>query len=76
MIAFSVQQIRGFRDNFLHHPESVEAHRSYLQDLRAEYVLGSRTILDGLASYVHRFRLIKPIASELGSLIENLRQAV
>jgi glutamate synthase (NADPH/NADH) large chain len=61
-------------------PERMETHRNYLQDLLAEHVTETKSewgrgILEDFSSYVHRFWLIKPIASELGSLIDNLRQA-
>jgi glutamate synthase (NADPH/NADH) large chain len=61
-------------------PENMEAHRNYLQDLLVEYVAETRSdwgrqILEDFSSFVHRFWLIKPVASELGSLIDNLRQA-
>jgi glutamate synthase (NADPH/NADH) large chain len=61
-------------------PESMEAHRNYLQDLLADYVAETqgdwdRSIVDDFSSDVHRFWLIKLIASELGSLIDSLRQA-
>ncbi len=60
--------------------EQMEAHRSYLRNLLAEYVAetGSewgKAILNDFSGYLRRFWLIKPKASELESLIENLRQA-
>jgi glutamate synthase (NADPH) large chain len=61
-------------------PENIETHRNYLQDLLAEYIAETdsdwgRSILEDFSSYVNRFWLIKPTASKLGSLIDNLRHA-
>ncbi|MGH8503037.1 MAG: glutamate synthase large subunit [Gammaproteobacteria bacterium] len=86
--ALVLDQDNNFVDRYNHElieihridPENMEAHRNYLQELLAEYVAETesdwgRAILDDFSSFVHRFWLIKPIASELGSLIDNLRQA-
>jgi glutamate synthase (NADPH/NADH) large chain len=58
----------------------MDAHQGYLQNLLKEYVSETesewgREIVEDFYRYLHRFWLIKPKASELKSLIANLRQA-
>ena len=86
--AFVLDQDNSFVDRFNHElidihridPESMEAHRHYLEALIREYVAetGSdwgREIQDRLEAYLRSFWLVKPKAAELHSLIEELEQA-
>jgi len=61
-------------------PESMEAHLHHLRSLIDAHV--SRTgsqwgqeILEDLRTFLPKFWVVKPKASELGTLIESLRQA-
>ncbi len=61
-------------------PESMEAYLHHLRSLIMKHIeaTGSawgETILDDYRSYLPKFWVVKPKATELGSLIESLRQA-
>jgi glutamate synthase (NADPH/NADH) large chain len=61
-------------------PESMEAHLHHLRSLIARHVelTGSQwgeEILDDFRTYLPKFWVVKPKATELGSLIESLREA-
>jgi len=86
--AFVLDQDNGFVDRMnnelidMHRvdTEYMEAHRNYLEDLLREYVTETESdwgqeILEDFDSFLHHFWLVKPKASELRSLIANLRQA-
>jgi glutamate synthase (NADPH) large chain len=86
--AFVLDQDNGFVDRInnelidMHRldTEYMEAHRNYLEDLLREYVAETESawgaeILEDFDTYLHHFWLVKPKASELRSLIANLRQA-
>jgi len=86
--AFVLDQDNGFVDRMnnelidMHRvdTEYMEAHRNYLEDLLREYVTETesdwgREILEDFDTFLHHFWLVKPKASELRSLIANLRQA-
>jgi len=86
--AFVLDQDNGFVDRMnnelidMHRldTEYMEAHRNYLEDLLREYVAETesdwgREILEHFDTWLHHFWLVKPKASELRSLIANLRQA-
>ncbi|MGI9301937.1 MAG: glutamate synthase-related protein, partial [Gammaproteobacteria bacterium] len=62
------------------HQEHMEAHRNYLHDLIVEYVVETGSdwgheLLGDFSRYVHQYWLVKPKATELESLIDNLRRA-
>jgi glutamate synthase (NADPH) large chain len=86
--AFVLDQDNGFVDRInnelidMHRldTEYMEAHRNYLEDLLREYVAETESawgaeILEDFDTFLHHFWLVKPKASELRSLIANLRQA-
>ncbi|WP_018232855.1 glutamate synthase large subunit [Thioalkalivibrio thiocyanodenitrificans] len=86
--AFVLDQDNGFVDRMnnelidMHRldTEYMEAHRNYLEDMLREYVAETesdwgREILEEFDTYLHHFWLVKPKASELRSLIANLRAA-
>ena len=86
--AFVLDQDNAFVDRYNHelieihriNAESMEAHRTYLQELLTEYVAETqsdwgRTILHDFSRFVHRFWLVKPIAVRLETLIDSLRRA-
>jgi glutamate synthase (NADPH/NADH) large chain len=79
---------RDFVDRYNHElidihritPESMEAHLHHLRSLITAHVesTGSEwgaAILDDYRTFLPKFWMIKPKASELGSLIESLRRA-
>ena len=60
--------------------ESMEAHRHYLRRMIEEFVAetGSRwgrTLLDDFYDFIGKFWLVKPVASDLGTLLDTLRKA-
>lgn len=86
--AFVLDMQNTFVDHYNHElidihridTEDTEAHRNYLRKTITHYVevTGSRfaeQILDDFMSYVGKFWLIKPIASNLESIIESMEQA-
>ncbi|MGB5626103.1 MAG: glutamate synthase large subunit, partial [Woeseiaceae bacterium] len=79
---------RDFVDRYNHElidihrmtPESMESHLHHLRSLISTHVeaTGSEwgaTILDDYRTFLPKFWLVKPKATELGSLIESLRRA-
>jgi glutamate synthase (NADPH/NADH) large chain len=79
---------RDFVDRYNHElidihrmtPESMEPHLHHLRALIGKHVelTGSEwgaTILDDYRTFLPKFWLVKPKATELGSLIESLRRA-
>ncbi len=86
--AYVLDLDRDFVDHYNHDlidihrikPESMEAHVHHLRALVNEHVgyTGSRwgaEILDDLRTFLPKFWVVKPKASELSSLIKSLRQA-
>ncbi|MFQ5937873.1 MAG: glutamate synthase large subunit, partial [Acidiferrobacterales bacterium] len=86
--AFVLDLDRSFVDRYNHElvdihritTESMEAHRNYLRRLIKGFVseTGSawgQTIVDDFYDFVGKFWLVKPIASDLGSLLDTLREA-
>ncbi|OOG21197.1 glutamate synthase large subunit [Thioalkalivibrio denitrificans] len=86
--AFVLDQDNGFVDRInnelidMHRldTEHMEAHRNYLEDLLREFVTETESawgagILEEFDTYLHDFWLVKPKASELRSLLANLRAA-
>ncbi len=86
--AFVYDTDNSFVDHYNHElidihrvaPESMEDYRNYLRELIEEFVAetGSahgQAILDDFASQVGRFWLIKPKATELESLLNDLQRA-
>jgi len=79
---------RDFVDRYNHElidihritPESMEAHLHHLRSLITEHVAQTNSewgeiILDDYRTFLPKFWVVKPKATELGSLIESLRQA-
>jgi glutamate synthase (NADPH/NADH) large chain len=79
---------RDFVDRYNHElidihritPESMEAHLHHLRSLVTEHVAQTNSewgeiILDDYRTFLPKFWVVKPKATELGSLIESLRQA-
>ncbi len=79
---------RGFVDRYNHElidihritPESMEAHLHHLRSLLTEHVAHTGSewgelILEDYRTYLPKFWVVKPKATELGSLTESLRQA-
>ena len=86
--AYVLDLHRDFVDRYNHDlidihritPESMEAHLHHLRSLIVEHVghtgsIWGQEILDDYRSFLSRFWVVKPKASELGSLIRSLRQA-
>ena len=86
--AFVLDMERSFFDRYNHelidihriHTESMEAHANYLQGMLEDHVreTGSewgQHILEDLDDMLRKFWLVKPKASELGSLLDTLREA-
>ena len=79
---------RDFVDRYNHEliditritPESMEAHLHHLRDLIDRHVnntgsVWAQAILEDYRTYLPKFWVVKPKATELGSLIESLRRA-
>jgi glutamate synthase (NADPH/NADH) large chain len=79
---------RDFVDRYNHElidihritPESMEAHLHHLRSLVTEHVAQTNSewgemILDDYRTFLPKFWVVKPKATELGSLIESLRRA-
>ena len=79
---------RGFVDRYNHElidihrvtPESMEAHLHHLRSLITAHVgytgsVWAEAILDDYRTFLPKFWVVKPKATELGSLIESLRRA-
>ncbi|MBT8087499.1 MAG: hypothetical protein KJO46_05660, partial [Gammaproteobacteria bacterium] len=86
--AYALDLDRDFVDHYNHElidihritPESMEAHLHHLRALLTAHVEATGSewgaeILDDYRSFLPKFWMIKPKASELGSLIESLRRA-
>ena len=61
-------------------PESMEAHLHHLRALISQHVLYTdsqwgQDILDDFRTFLPRFWVVKPKATELGSLLDGFRQA-
>ena len=87
-VAFVLDIDNSFVDRYNHElvdihrltTESMEAHRNYLRRIIEEFATetGSpwgQTIVEDFDDYVGKFWLIKPVASDLGALIDTLREA-
>jgi glutamate synthase (NADPH/NADH) large chain len=87
-VAFVLDLDNTFVDRYNHElvdihrltTESMEAHRNYLRRILEEFAneTGSpwgQTIVEDFDDYVGKFWLIKPVASDLGALIDTLREA-
>jgi glutamate synthase (NADPH/NADH) large chain len=86
--AYVLDLDRNFVDHYNHElidihrisPENMEAHLHHLRGMLSSHVeyTGSEwaaEILEDYRSFIQKFWLVKPKASELGSLIKSLRQA-
>ena len=86
--AYVLDLDRNFVDRYNHElidihrisPESMEAHLHHLRDMLTSHVehTGSAwaaEILEDYRLFIQKFWVVKPKASELGSLIKSLRQA-
>jgi glutamate synthase (NADPH/NADH) large chain len=85
--AFVFDEDNGFVDRYNHelidihrvHTEAMESHRAYLRACIAEFVreTGSprgQHLLDHFEDLVGRFWLVKPVATDIESLLANLQQ--
>ncbi len=86
--AYVLDTDRDFVDRYNHElidihrvtPESMEAHLHHLRSMLTTHVENTNsewgeTILDDYRTFLPKFWLVKPKATELGSLIESLRRA-
>jgi glutamate synthase (NADPH/NADH) large chain len=86
--AYVLDLDRDFVDRYNHElidihrvtPESMEAHLHHLRALLTTHVeytdsAWGATILDDYRTFLPKFWIVKPKATELGSLIESLRRA-
>ena len=86
--AYVLDESRGFVDAYNHElidihrmvAEHMEAHRNYLRELIADYVKATGSawgaeLLEDFRDYIGRFWLVKPRATELEGMLQQIRAA-